>query len=92
MVACTSGLPATHIAMTTVTAKNAAAVAAHHRHDRYAATGNDTVQNRTNSLHSGACALVTADLARATSDDNRPTNTESLDAERTIERWVDTRW
>jgi hypothetical protein len=34
---------------------------------------------------------VTADLARATSDDNRPTSIESLDADRTIDRWVDTR-
>ena len=45
-----------------------------------------------NSLHSGACALVTADLALATSDDNRPTSTESLDAVRTIDKCVDTRW
>ncbi len=45
-----------------------------------------------NSLHSGAWALVTADRARATSDDNRPTSTESLDAVRTIDKCVDTRW
>ena len=45
-----------------------------------------------NSLHSGACAPVTAERARATSADNRPTSTESLDAVRTIDRCVDTRW
>ena len=76
----------------TVTPRNATAVPSHHRHDRYATTGNDTVQNRMNSLHRGACAPVTADRARATSDDNRPTSTESLDAVRTIDKCVDTRW
>jgi hypothetical protein len=34
---------------------------------------------------------VTAERALATSDDSRPTNTESLDAVRTIDKCVDTR-
>ena len=91
-MACTSGLPDTHSAITAVTKKKAIAVPNHHRQDRYATTGNDTVQNRVNSLHSGACAPVTADRARATRPDRRPMSTESLDAVRTIDRWVDTRW
>ena len=33
-----------------------------------------------NSLHSGACAPVTAERARATSPDSRPMSTESVDA------------
>src|SRR6476620_3620397 len=45
-----------------------------------------------NSLHSGACAPVTADRAPATRPDSRPTSTESVDAVRTIDRCVDTRW
>ena len=75
-----------------MTKKNATAVPSHHRHERYATTGNDTVQNLANSLHSGACAPVTADRARATNPDSRPTSTASVDALRTIDRWVDTRW
>ena len=91
-VACTSGLPATQTPMITATTKNATAEPSHHRHDRYATTGNDTVQKRVNSLHSGACAPVTAARARATNADSLPTSTESVDALRTIDRWVDTRW
>ena len=90
--ACTSGLPATQNAITAATKKNATAVASHHRHARYTTTGKLTVQNRTNSLHNGAWAPVTADRARATRLDNRPTRTESDDAERTIDKCVDTRW
>ena len=45
-----------------------------------------------NSLHNGACAPVTTERACATRPDNRPISTESVDALRTIERWVDTRW
>src|SRR6185312_923033 len=89
---CTSGLAATQTAITTATNTNAIAVASHHRQARYATTGKDTVQKRANSLHSGACAPVTADRARATRLDNLPTSTESDDTERTIERWVDTLW
>ena len=89
---CTSGLPATQIAMITTTAKNATAVPSHHRHVRYATTGNDTVQNRANVLLSGAWAPVTTERARATRLESRPISTESDDAERSIDRWVDTRW
>lgn len=77
--------------MTTTTAKNAAAVASHHRHVRYATTGKDTVQNRVNVLLSGAWAPVTAERARATRLESRPTSIESDDAERSIDKWVDTR-
>lgn len=91
MAECTSGLPATHIASAIVTMKNPMAVPSHHRQDRYATTGNETVQNRRNSRHSGAWAPVTAARARATRPDNRPTSTASADAERTIDRCVDTR-
>jgi len=80
------------MATSTVTKKNATAVPSHHRQDRYATTGNDTVQNRMNSLHSGAWAPVTADRACATRPDKRPMSTESVDALRTIDRCVDTRW
>ena len=55
-------------------------------------TGNDTVQNRMNSLHSGAWAPVTADRACATKPDSLPMSSESVDALRTIDRCVDTRW
>src|SRR6476619_5679717 len=92
MVACTSGVCATHTPMVTATTKNPSADAAHHRQAWYAATGKDTVQNRANSLHSGACAPVTADRAWATNPESRPTSAPSVDAERTIDRCVDTRW
>ena len=80
------------MAISAVTKKKTIAVPNHHRHARYAITGNDTVQNLANSLHSGACAPVTADRARATRPDSRPMSTASVDALRTIDRWVDTRW
>src|ERR1700744_1398673 len=51
---CTSGLPATQDAITTTTMKNSTAVASHHLQVRYATTGKDTVQNRTNVFVSGA--------------------------------------
>ena len=84
-------MPDTHIAISTVTKKKAIADPSHHRHARYAVTGNDTVQNLANSLHSGACAPVTAERARATRPDKRPTSTASLEALRTIDKCVDTR-
>ena len=70
----------------TATPKNARAVPSHHRQARYATTGKATVQNRANSLHSGAWAPVTAERARATRLDSLPTRTESDDTERTIDR------
>jgi hypothetical protein len=95
MADCTSGLPATHIAMIATTAKNTTAVASHQRRLRYATTGNDTVQNLTNVPLSGACAPVTAERARATRLESRPTSSESdpiVLADRSIDRCVDTRW
>src|ERR1700744_5466749 len=89
---CTSGFPATQDAITTTTTKNSTAVASHHRQVRYATTGKDTVQNRTNVFVSGACAPVTAERARATRLDNRPISSESEDADRSIDKWVETRW
>jgi hypothetical protein len=70
-------------------------VAAHQRHARYATTGNETVQNRMNVRLSGAWAPVTTERARATRLDSRPISTESgvaVPADRSIDRWVDTRW
>lgn len=90
--ACTSGLPATQLPIRTATTRDATAAPSHHRHARYATTGNDTVQKRANSLHTGACEPVTADRAEATKPDSLPTSTESLDALRTIDKWVETRW
>src|SRR5436305_14315617 len=92
MADCTSGFPATHIVMTTATAKNAAAVPTHQRQVRYATTGKDTVQNRVKVLLSGAWAPVTTERARATRLERRPVSSESDDADRSIDRWVDTRW
>ena len=89
---CTSGLPITHSAITAVTAKNTTAVASHQRQARYAATGNDTVQNRVNSLDNGAWAPVTAARARATRLERLPTSAESDDAERSIDKCVEARW
>src|SRR6516225_10977070 len=89
---CTSGLPATQKPMTSTTAKNATAVPSHHRHVRYATTGKDTVQNRTKVLLSGAWAPVTTERARATRLESRPISSESDEADRNIDRWVDTRW
>jgi hypothetical protein len=92
MADCTSWLPDTQKAISTVTKRNAIAVDSHHRHARYATTGKDTVQNLVNSLHSGECAPVTTERARATKPESRPTRTASLDELRTIDKWVDTRW
>src|ERR1700752_4029838 len=89
---CPSGLPATHNAMTTTTAKNATAVPNHHRQVRYATTGKDTVQNRVNAPLSGAWAPVTTERARATRLESRPISSESEEADRSIDRWVETRW
>lgn len=75
--------------------ENAAAVPAHQRQVRYATTGNDTVQNRTNVPLSGAWAPVTTERARATRLDSRPVSSESdpiVPADRSIDRWVETRW
>ena len=87
-----SRIRAWHTANATDTTKNATAVPAHHRQERYATTGNDTVQNRTNSRHSGACADVTTERARATRLESFPMSTASADDDRAIDRCVDTRW
>src|ERR1700758_3166654 len=92
---CTSGLPATHTAMTTTTAKNATAVPSHHRQLRYATTGKETVQKRTKVPLSGAWAPVTTERARATRLESQPISTESdpiVLADRSIHRCGETRW
>ncbi len=50
------------------------------------------MKKRARSYQAGASVPVTADRARATSDDSRPTSAGSGDADRTTDRWVATRW
>jgi hypothetical protein len=92
MVACTSELPATHQPTARPATQKATPTAAHHRALRYSAAGKTTVKNRARSAHAGVCVPVTADRARATSDDSRPTSAGSGEADRTTDRWVATRW
>ncbi|EUA78617.1 hypothetical protein I553_2907 [Mycobacterium xenopi 4042] len=82
---------ATHNAMITATAKNAArspttiARLGRRPPERHRPEPGEFAAQR-------ACEPVTADRARPTSDESRPTSAESDDAERTIDRWVETRW
>ena len=50
------------------------------------------VKKRATSFHAGACDPVTAERARATSVESRPTSAGSGEADRTTDRCVAARW
>src|SRR5918994_406489 len=91
MRACTDGVTATHQAISVDTTTKANAAVTHHRRDRYTAAGNCSVTKRRTPLQRGSGDPATAVRARPTSPESRARTAASGAAERTTDRWVETR-